>query len=329
MYFSMNSSLATSKVNYLSNSKPKQLAEMVEASPTQRLKDLERLKQLGIVPGSTPQLSSPIPGNATSKTPTPPVDLNKKPSLSRESFSFSLTQKSGIATSSPGNARNNFAKARAAVILQKKPVEKSNPNFVKYRGTEAGKKRAHEAIDILSPDENDKKKQKLAEEVEKFRNERIRQLVAAKSSHTDLIEAHENNVQDQYFNKLEKKEAMEEKMLGTTEMECKAVVCLQCKYKAFSAAERCKEEKHPLKVIDSKKRFYECEECGNRTITLFRIPKVSCTNCSGSKWKRCGMIRDKSALIKAKLSIRGDEESQLGSLGTTGNLDLCVPDADA
>lgn len=296
------------------------------------MKDLERLKQLGIVPGSTPPPSSPSQPSKDSLTQArkSQIDLNKWPELSRDSFSFSLTRKSGgTPASSPGNARNDLAKARAAAILQRKPIEKSNPNHIKYRGTETGRKRALDAIELLSPDERDRKKRKLAEEVEQFRNERIRQLVAAKSAHTDLVEVHENQVQDQYFNKLEKKEAMEEKMLGTTQMECKAVVCLQCKYKAFSAADRCKADKHPLKVIDALKRFYECEECGNRTVTLFRIPKVTCTNCSGSKWKRCGMIRDKSAIAKVQLSVRGDEETFIGSLATNGNLDLCVPDADA
>lgn len=110
-------------------------------------------------------------------------------------------------------------------------------------------------------------------------------------------------------------------------MECKAVICLQCKYKAFSAAERCKNERHKLKVVDAEKRFYECEDCGNRTITLFRIPKISCSNCQGSRWKRCGMIRDKSALKSSEpLSIRGDEETFIGSLQSNGNINLCVAD---
>lgn len=218
-----------------------------------------------------------------------------------------------------------MAKAKAAALLQKKPIAKANPNFVKYRGTEAGKKRAHEVIEETANDENAQKKRKLAEDIEKFKNERIRHILGAKSSHAELIEAHENNVQDQYFNKLEKKEAMEEKMLKTTKMECKAVICMQCKYKAFSAADRCKEERHPLKVIDAEKRFYECEDCGNRTITLFRIPKVSCSNCQGSRWKRTGMIRDKSAIQTGEpLSIRGDEEVFIGSLQSKGNINLCV-----
>ena len=37
----------------------------------------------------------------------------------------------------------------------------------------------------------------------------------------------------QYFDKLEKKEEMEEKMLNTTEMKTKAVTCHVCNYTSF------------------------------------------------------------------------------------------------
>lgn len=114
-------------------------------------------------------------------------------------------------------------------------------------------------------------------------------------------------------------------MLNTMKMECKAVICQQCKYTAFSAAQRCKDERHPLKVIDAQKRFYQCEDCGNRVTTLFRIPKDTCQNCHGSRWKRTGMIREKKVMrVADELSIRGDEEMYLGSVSAKGNMNLCV-----
>lgn len=306
--------IAGNKPNYLggTNNRSSRIAEGIESTSSQRAKDLERLKALkGTMPSTTSsQPTTPI-------VEKPKIDLDKFPSLSRNSFSFSLS------SGSPQN-RNDSAKIKAAAILQKKPIEKSNPNFIKYRGTESGKKRALEAIEADATDENAQKKKKLAEEVEKFKNEKIQQLVAAKSSHADLVKLHEANVEEQYFNKLEKKEAMEQKMVNTSKVDCKAVICLKCKYKAFSAAQRCKDEKHQLKVIDAEKRFFECEECKNRTISLFKIPKTSCSNCQGSRWKRTGMIRDKSELSRAELSIRGDEETFMGSLSTKSNLNLCV-----
>lgn len=246
--------------------------------------------------------------------------MSKVPKLSQKPFSFSL---GSPPTTSYGS---QSAKAKAVQLLKSKPIEKSDPNHFKYRGTEAGKRRL---LDLMpnESDENAEKRRKLDAEVEAFKNERIQSILNAKSSHVDLVEQHQLDVQDQYFNKLEKKEAMEQKMIGTKQVACKAVICLQCKYKAFSAAQRCKDEKHPLKVVDGEKRFYECEDCGNRTVTLFRIPKTSCTNCKGSRWKRCGMIRDRStANVGEHLSIRGDEEVFLGSASSKGNIDLCVPD---
>lgn len=301
------------------------------------MKDLERLKALngGVAPSLSDQsltaqsqssLKPSTPSSAASLLASKPelgrsFDLSRTPSLSRDSFSFSVGKSFGS-----GGNRNDLAKARAAAVLQNKPIEKANPNHIKYRGTEAGKKRAHSAIDEVG---NAQKKQKIEDEVEKFKNERIKHIISARSSHADLIAAHETSVQDQYFNKLERKEAMEEKMLSTTKVECKAVICLQCKYKAFAAAQRCKDEHHKFKVVDAEKRFFECEDCKNRTITLFRIPKVTCSNCQGSRWKRTGMIRDKSAIKSNEpLSIRGDEETFLGSVHNNGNINLCVASDD-
>ncbi|XP_055309526.1 protein MCM10 homolog [Sitodiplosis mosellana] len=308
----------TGKVNYLSSNSPaaSRVAEGMEANFSQRRKDLARLKSLDVDVStlSTTQQNQSTILNDSKPSLLPNINIhNTAPTLSSfTSFSFTI-----------GKSSYELAKAKAIAVLRKNPIEKSNPNFVKYRGTEAGKKRAHCVIET-SEVEHPKKKQKLAEEVEQFKNERIQKLLQIRSSHVDLIEAHDTNVQNNYFNKLEKKEAMEEKMLNTTKMDCKAVICVNCKYKAFSAAQRCKEENHKFKVVDVEKRFFECEDCGNRTISLFRIPRGSCNNCQSSRWKRTGMIRDKSTLETQPLSIRGDEETFIGSLQTNGNINLCV-----
>lgn len=237
--------------------------------------------------------------------------LTKAPKLSKDNFSFTID-------------RNSAAKAKAMEILKKKPLDKPNPNLIKYRGTVDGKKRLRESIGI-EDDENTQAKKKREAEVEAFRNERIKTILEATSSHKDLIKARENQEQEKYFTKLEKKEMMEEKMVNTLKMDCKAVVCPVCKYKAFTAAEICKTERHPFKVIDAEKRFFECEDCKNRVTSLFRIPKTSCSNCQSSRWKRTGMMRERKLTnFGEQLSIRGDEETFLGSVQNTGNLNLCV-----
>lgn len=321
------------------------MAGRIESNVKQRKQDIERLKLLaaeGLTPNSVNDIeeektTDPLKQkpNQNSKNDSTlhneslavkprqfsAVALQKStptiPQLKREGFSFEVNV---------SDKKSEALKLKAAAILKKKPIEKSNPNFIKYRGTESGKKRVLDEIGVC--DENQAKKQKITDEAEHFRSERIRKIMEAKSSHTDLIDKHQDDQQEKYFNKLEKKEAMEEKMLNTFTIECKAVICLKCKYTAFSAADRCKDEKHPLKIIDAQKRFFECEDCGNRTATLHRIPQLSCKNCQSSRWKRAAMIKErKNERIADKLSIRGDEETFIGSLNSsTSNINLCVPD---
>ncbi|XP_037958556.1 protein MCM10 homolog [Teleopsis dalmanni] len=236
--------------------------------------------------------------------------------LSRENF--------GDIEVNISNRQSELRKQKAISLLKKCPIQKSNPNST--RGSTEGKRRA---IDEL----NDKfcnvaKRQKLEEEQRnQDRKSRIQRIMDATSSHTNLIENRQQQEQEKYFNKLEKKEALEEKMLNTFKMPCKAVICQKCKYTAFSAAERCKEEKHPLKIVDAEKRFFQCKDCGNRTTTVFKLPKTSCSNCKGSHWLRTAMIRERKICDGSEgLSIRGDEECFIGSLAGRTNLNLLVPD---
>lgn len=245
------------------------------------------------------------------------------PSLKREGFTMELG--SGANVSQRQAAAN---KAKALEILRKTPIIASNPNFIRHRGTEAGRKRAAEEIVARDPVATTKR-QKITDAAERFQAERIAAIIGAKSAHANLVEEKQLDAQSQYFDRLEKKEAMEEKMLGTFSMPCKAVTCLKCKYTAFSAADRCKEERHPLKVIDGQKRFFECKDCGSRTATVHRMPQMSCKNCQSSRWQRSAMIKDRIADgAGEKLSIRGDEETFIGGAVSGGNLNLCVAAAD-
>ncbi|XP_034101319.1 protein MCM10 homolog [Drosophila albomicans] len=317
------------------------LAGNVEASSKQRHQDLERLRLLRAenerfeqaskkeIETKTAAPSTPMPKSI--EAPSTPQSVPDKFKNRGFSFDASVTPKlSGSENFSfdlnVGARQAQSAKLRAAALLKKKPLEKVNPNST--RGTETGKRRA---IDDL----NDKfsssaKRQKLEEEErELMRKSRIERIMAATSSHSNLVEMREQEAQDDYFNKLERKEAMEEKMLNTYKMACKAVICQRCKYTAFSAAERCKAEKHPLKVVDAQKRFFQCKDCGNRTTTVFKLPKQSCSSCKGSRWERTAMIRERKVCTgRESLSVRGDEETFMGSLSSTANLNLLVPDEE-
>lgn len=317
------------------------MAGNVEASSKQRHQDLERLRLLraenerfqqetSATTPATPATPS-TPTQATAATPTTPQRVPDKFKNRGFSFDPSLTPKLAGSENfsfdvNIGARQAQSSKLKAAALLKKKPLEKVNPNST--RGTDTGKRRA---IDEL----NDKfsssaKRQKLEEEErELMRKSRIERIMAATSSHTNLVEMREQEAQDDYFNKLERKEAMEEKMLNTYKMPCKAVICQRCKYTAFSAAERCKEEKHPLKVVDAQKRFFQCKDCGNRTTTVFKLPKQSCSSCKGSRWERTAMIRERKVCTgQEALSVRGDEETFMGSLASSANLNLLVPDEE-
>ncbi|XP_038222684.1 protein MCM10 homolog [Zerene cesonia] len=229
------------------------------------------------------------------------------------------------------------AKLKALRLIQQEGgIEKIDPNNIK--GTEAGKKRALEKLLTESySDENNFKKAKIGEPIvrvvtkpdgKQVMSERFKKILEATSAHENLIKQHEDDEQEKYFNKLEKKEAMEEKMLNTFKIACKAVRCVKCKYTAFSAAQICKDERHPLKVLDTFKRFFKCADCKNRTVSLELLPLHSCSNCNGSRWEKAAMLREKNVSLTEGLSIRGEEETFIGGQVIAGkNINLLVPDS--
>ncbi|XP_060520030.1 protein MCM10 homolog [Cylas formicarius] len=213
--------------------------------------------------------------------------------------------------------RANKAKLNALDYIKKNgPIKKLDPNGTKG----SGKKRPVDTID----DEGPSKKSKL--EQSEFISDRFKKMMAATSKHMDLVEEHDNEEREKYFRKLEIKEKMEEKMVNTQKIACKAVKCLKCKYTSFSASDLCKAEKHPLKVFDALKRFYMCGQCQNRTVTLDIVPTKQCANCGSSKWQKTGMMKEKLAVTQHSLSIRGGEQKFVNSVACDANLDLLVPD---
>lgn len=317
----------TSSPSVVSVKPKRRAAEMVQASPVQRAKDMERLR---LLKGENERFS---------------INENQKNLLNspEKSFKFSSSLMASVPRLSTDDFTfdigNNFSKSksptmnkmRALELVKKKPIQKSNPNLIKYRGTENGKKRYIDDLDDSQPGpESDTKRRKVEVTEEKrkeeMRKSRIQRIMDASSSHANLVELKENEAQESYFNNLEKKEAMEEKMISTYKMACKAVACKQCNYLAFKAADICKQEKHPLKLMEAEKRFFKCQDCGNRTVTLQRLPKFSCKNCKSSKWVKTGMMREKTVTLNTeKLSIRGDEEQYIGgAISSNMNLNLNV-----
>lgn len=215
------------------------------------------------------------------------------------------------------------AKLNALKFVEKNgPLKKSDPNSIKKSPT--SKKRLQDQVDKSV--ENEPKRKKNEENA--FLSDRFKKMMEATSKHMDLLEHRDNEEKEKYFYKLEVREQMEEKMSSTYKMTCKAVKCLKCKYTSFSAAQKCKDEKHPLRVMDAMKRFFKCGNCGNRTVCLDIIPTVACKNCGSGKWERTGMIKEKVAVMTPNLSIRGGEQKFTNSVATNANVNLLVPDQD-
>lgn len=105
------------------------------------------------------------------------------------------------------------------------------------------------------------------------------------------------------------------------------MICKKCKYIYFSASDMCKQQRHELKVVDAVKRFYQCNDCKTRTVTLFKIPRDPCKSCRSRNYKRTGMMPTKEAYVGEMLSLRGDEELFIGGASNV-NINLLVPESE-
>lgn len=301
----------------------KKRASHVELNVSQRLKDLKRLEMLR---GS----ASDIKENESKSLPSSPVAqsklISKSPSsnIGPNTLGLSLRKDSTVdLCMSFSIKQKERAKFNAKKWIQNNgPINKINPNG--SRGTIEGKKRLLEQFEDKVEEDSATKKQKTG-----VLSDRFQKMLEAKSAHIDLLQQHDDSEQEKYFKKLELKESMEEKMLNTYKVPCKGVKCLKCSYTNFSASEKCKTERHPLKVFDTFKRFFKCGKCGNRTASLDLIPMHSCKNCQSSKWERAPMINErKGTTLADTLSIRGEEEKFIGGAVQSGaNINLLVPDS--
>ncbi len=60
----------------------------------------------------------------------------------------------------------------------------------------------------------------------------------AQSKHENLVQLAEDIERQEYFNKMEKKEQLKEKMLATYKVPCKAVMCLKVNFSHLVTSSR-------------------------------------------------------------------------------------------
>lgn len=309
----------------------------VELTNKQSRKDFERLNKLRgwqpskqVIVQSTPNgpvlCPSPIQSKESNYTPNKLKNNHMDKKISLVSLSSNPRLGGGcnqdtIDFSEPITKQQiRTAKMNAIKWVQEHgKIKAKNPNQIRINSKEKLDKSTKRQR------ENDEQEEQSIKKVNI--NNKFKEILEAKSSHTDLIEKSYDEEKEKYFNKLEVKEKMEEKMMSTFKINCKAVKCAICKYTAFSASDMCKEQRHPLRVIDAIKRFFKCTDCGNRTVSLNRMPSRSCSKCSSSNWARAAMMDERKTIIATEtLSIRGAEEKFLGSIVKDANLNLLVPD---
>ncbi|XP_039617214.1 protein MCM10 homolog isoform X2 [Polypterus senegalus] len=196
-------------------------------------------------------------------------------------------------------------------------LTKEDPNNIKRKRSEAILSNiAKRAEKSLSSPEEEKEGiepalKKRREQMQYLQSAEFQDILNAKSRHTEVLNEAEREIQEQYFEPLVKKEQMEEKMKNIKEMKCRAVTCKTCKYTYFKPLDKCVNENHDYHWHDAMKRFFRCQ-CGQRAISLDRLPHKHCSNCGLFKWERDGMLKEKTGpKIGAELLLpRGEEHAK-------------------
>ncbi|KAL1785241.1 MCM10-like [Sigmodon hispidus] len=173
------------------------------------------------------------------------------------------------------------------------------------------KARVEKSSAVSPGDEAEPARKKKREQLAYLESEEFQRILKAKSKHTDILEEAEAELQESYFEPLVKKEQMEEKMRSIREVKCRVVTCKTCNYTHFKPLETCISEQHNLHWHDGVKRFFKCP-CGNRTISLDRLPNKHCSNCGLYKWERDGMLKEKTGpkIGGETLLPRGEEHAR-------------------
>ncbi|XP_009320029.1 PREDICTED: protein MCM10 homolog [Pygoscelis adeliae] len=194
---------------------------------------------------------------------------------------------------------NSVKRKRADVDDVLEIVERVEKNVAQPQGTEAEN-------DMDEPEPAQKKR---CEQLAYLQSEEFQKILNAKSKHTDVLKEAEAELQEQYFQPLVKKEEMEDKMRSIKEVKCRVVTCKTCNYTYFKPLEMCVQDNHDYHWHDAIKRFFKCP-CGNRAISLDRLPKKPCSTCGLFKWERDGMLKEKKGpkIGGETLLPRGEEQ---------------------
>ncbi|XP_064400268.1 protein MCM10 homolog [Halichondria panicea] len=199
-----------------------------------------------------------------------------------------------------GSSKASLARRRALAVVKASEDKKAS----------GVKKRVVENRDLTGDDPPQSKRPRLdSGEMDRILN--------AKSSHDWINEEVELDKEQEYFERLEKKENVELKLQSIKELRVSVVQCKECNYTAEYPGEMCKRESHVLSKFKVMKRCYECKGCHQRQFVYTgRCPVEGCQKCGGTSHEQVSLYRERKGptLPTEQLKLRGDEEKYLNSL---------------
>ncbi|XP_054255639.1 protein MCM10 homolog [Indicator indicator] len=230
------------------------------------------------------------------KSPPPTPKLDSLAEAKKLAAIHRLRAKGQIlAKTDPNSVKRKRSNADEVTEILERVVK----NVAHLQGTEA-----ENGLDELEPAQK-----KRREHLAYLESEEFREILNATSKHTDVLKEAEAQLQEQYFQPLVKKEELEEKMRSIKEVKCRVVTCKMCNYTYFKPLETCVQDNHDYHWHEAIKRFFKCP-CGNRAISLDRLPKNPCSTCGLFKWERDGMLKEKKGpkIGGETLLPRGEEQ---------------------
>ena len=259
----------------------------------------------------------------------------KLPQLGRgiksgEEIDFSSRRKISSATA---------AKIRAIEMVRQRAIDRQNPNVVKktlspldmiLKRVDANLNTPDEVLNLdpkandpnnslwMNGDNSREKRKRAEEEIQAKRRkmEAMDEIMKRRSNHEHEVEAAELKAVDQYFNVMEPKEKLDERLTGVTEIRTNVVVCRHCDYVAQSQSDFCRSKAHQVQRKNVLKRVFRCKHCKTRTQTFDQLLPVKRCGCGSDQFEKVSMRDERSApkLDSEKLKIRGEEIKFLNSL---------------
>ena len=186
----------------------------------------------------------------------------------------------------------NDAKQKAIEIIKRKPIEKEDPNSVSKKRKIGDAITKSLSASNISNHNNHVLENSKESEGKKRKRDLIEAALKRRSNHEDEIVNVEREAEERYFNAMERKEKLENKLSSITQMTCDVVTCKTCKYTALSASDLCKNKNHKLIFHKSTKKFFKCQNCNNRTYTFGKfMPTTACSKCGGSSYEPTSMYQ--------------------------------------